>query len=157
MTSRSSEIRVKVTWDLKFQKWWFSNSVSSTIFQPIKKIPTVSDTRPKYLKSWAGFLNFLLAIESHDFKLCQKIDRNFFLSDLNETCCDVRGRWDIHNDMTFKVIWGQVKVRRWPQFLSGLSTLCVVFCVFVVSEHRDFIFANWLIIVSPSLWMTEHP
>jgi len=24
--------------------------------------------------SWAGFLNFLLVIESRDFKVCQKID-----------------------------------------------------------------------------------
>ena len=36
--SRTSEVRVKVTWDLKFQKWRFSNSISSAIFQPIKKI-----------------------------------------------------------------------------------------------------------------------
>ena len=51
--SRSSEVRVKlkVTWDLKFQQWRFSTSISSAISQPIKKIPTVSDTRPKYLKS----------------------------------------------------------------------------------------------------------
>ena len=49
--SRSSEVRVKVMWDLKFQKWRFSKSISSAIFQPVKKIPTVSDTRPKYLKS----------------------------------------------------------------------------------------------------------
>jgi len=35
--SRSSEIRVKVTWDLKFQKWRFSRSISFAIFQPIKK------------------------------------------------------------------------------------------------------------------------
>jgi len=28
-------------------------------------------------------------------------------SDLNETWYDVRGRWDIHDDMTFKVIRGQ--------------------------------------------------
>ena len=49
--SRLSEVRVKVTWDLKFQKWRFSNSISSAIFQPIRKIPTVFDTRPIYLKS----------------------------------------------------------------------------------------------------------
>jgi len=49
--SRSSEVRVKVTWDLKFQKWRFSKSISSVIFKPIKNIPTVSETRPKYLKS----------------------------------------------------------------------------------------------------------
>jgi len=35
--SRSSKVRVKVTWDLKFQKRRFSNSISSAIFQPIKK------------------------------------------------------------------------------------------------------------------------
>jgi len=35
--STSSEVRVKVTWDLKFQKWRFLNSVSSAIFQAIKK------------------------------------------------------------------------------------------------------------------------
>ena len=34
--SRSSEVRVKVAWDLKFQKWQFSNTISSAIFQPIK-------------------------------------------------------------------------------------------------------------------------
>jgi len=49
--SRLSKVRVKVTWDLKFQKWQFSKSISSAIFQPIKKIPIVCDTRPKYLKS----------------------------------------------------------------------------------------------------------
>ena len=30
--SRSSEVRVKVTWDLNVQKWRFSNSISSAIF-----------------------------------------------------------------------------------------------------------------------------
>jgi len=40
--SRSSEVRVKVTRDLKFQKWRFSKSISSTIFQPYQKIPMVS-------------------------------------------------------------------------------------------------------------------
>jgi len=52
--------------------------------------------------SQAGFLNFLLVIKSRDFKVCQKID-----FDLNETWYNVRGRWDIHDDMTFKVIQGQ--------------------------------------------------
>jgi len=66
----------------------------------------VSDTRPKYLKSRARFLNFLLVIESRDFKVCQKSTK-FFSSDLNETWCDVRSQSDIHDDMTFKVIRGQ--------------------------------------------------
>jgi len=35
--SRSSEVRVKVTWDVNFQKWRFLKSISSAIFQPIKK------------------------------------------------------------------------------------------------------------------------
>jgi len=38
--------------------------------------------------SEAGFLNFLLVIESRDFKFCQKKSTS---SDLNETWCDVRG------------------------------------------------------------------
>ena len=102
--SRSSEVRVKVKWDLNFQKWPFSKSISSAIFQPIKKIPTVSETRPKISKiSRAGFLNFLLVIESRDFKVCQKS----ISSDINETWHDVRGHWDIHGYMTFKVIRGQ--------------------------------------------------
>jgi len=53
--------------------------------------------------SQAGFLNFVLVIESRDFKVCQKSTS----SDLNETWYDVRGRWDIHDYITFKVIWGQ--------------------------------------------------
>jgi len=48
-------------------------------------------------------LNFLLVIESRDFKVCQKST----LSNLNETRCDVRGRRVIHDDMTFEVIRGQ--------------------------------------------------
>jgi len=48
-------------------------------------------------------LNFLLIIESLDFKVCQKST----LSDINETWYDVRGRRNIHDCMTFKVIRGQ--------------------------------------------------
>jgi len=112
-------VRVKVTWNLKFQKWRFQilslhhfstnqkNSNGFWYYSKISKIP------------WAGFLNFLLVIESRDVKLCQKNQQKFLSSDLNETWYDVRGRWDIHNDMTFKVI--RVKVRRWPQ--SPLGTI----------------------------------
>jgi len=46
---------------------------------------------------------FLLVVESRDFKFTKKLT----LSDLNETWYDVRGRWDIHDGMTFKVIQGQ--------------------------------------------------
>jgi len=83
--SRSTEVRVKVTWYLNFQKWRFSKSISSAIFQPI-----------------------------------------------NETWYDVRGWWDIHVDMTFKVILGQgqgeemtsVSIRT-IYFLTGqVSLLC---------------------------------
>jgi len=38
----------RITWDLKFQRWQFSNSISSAIFQPIKKIPMVSDTHNRF-------------------------------------------------------------------------------------------------------------
>jgi len=95
--SRSSEVRVKVMWDLKFQKWRFSKYISSAIFQPIKKISTVS----KIFRAW--FLNFVLFMESRDFKVCQKSTS----SDLNETWYNVRGRRVIHDDMTFEVIRGQ--------------------------------------------------
>ena len=42
-------------------------------------------------------------IESRDFKVCQKLTS----SDINETWYDVRGRRNIHDYMTFKVIQGQ--------------------------------------------------
>jgi len=100
--SRSSEVRVKVMWDLKFQKWRFSNSVSSTIFQPVKKFQQflildqnisgrIFEFSPSYQVTWLQIL--------------PKNTQKFFPS--NETWYDVRGRWDIHDDMTFKVIRGQ--------------------------------------------------
>ena len=48
-------------------------------------------------------MNFLLVIESRDFKVCQKSTS----SDINETWYDVRGQRNIHDYMTFKVIQGQ--------------------------------------------------
>jgi len=36
-----------------------------------------------------------------------KFAKKMTSSDLNETWYDVWGQWDIHDDMTFKVIWGQ--------------------------------------------------
>jgi len=43
-----------------------------------------------------------------------------FSSDINETWYDVRGRWDIHDDMTFKVIRGQDQGQEMTSVLSGL-------------------------------------
>jgi len=95
---------VRVTWDLKFQKWRFSKSISSAIFSTNQKNSNVFWYYTKITKiAQARILNFLLVIESRDFKVCQEID--FIRSQWN--LYDVRGRWDIHNDMTFKVIWGQ--------------------------------------------------
>jgi len=90
--------------EIQLQKWRFSNSVSA-IFQPIKKIPVVSDTRPKYLKSLSPdfWISFYLLSSNMTAKFAKKSTS----SDLNETWCDVRSRWDIRDDMTFKVIWGQ--------------------------------------------------
>jgi len=34
--SRSPKVRVKVTWDLKFQTWWFSKSISYAVFNQSK-------------------------------------------------------------------------------------------------------------------------
>jgi len=95
-------------------------------FSTNQKIPTVSDTRPKYLKkiSRAGFLNVLL-VTSH---VTSNFAKKSTPSDLNEIWYDVRGRWDIHNDMTFKVIWGQGKVRRWPQSPIGTIFFNVLSC-----------------------------
>jgi len=56
--------------------------------------------------SQAGFFNFVLVIESRDFKVCQKSTS----SDLNETWSDVTGRRVIHDDMTFNEVC--VKLRR---------------------------------------------
>jgi len=99
--SRSSEVRFTVTWDLKFQKWWFSKSISSAIFQPIKKFPTVSDTRPKYLKSLG--LDFWIPA-SYRVTWLQSLPKKSTSSDINETWNDVRGRWNIHDYMTFNVV-----------------------------------------------------
>jgi len=52
-------------------------------------------------------LNFLLVIESRERDVTSKFAKKSTSSDLNETWYDVRGRWDIHDDMTFKVIRGQ--------------------------------------------------
>jgi len=53
-----------------------------------------------------------------------KFAKKSTLSNLNETWYDAIGRWDIHDDMTFKVIRGQVKVRRWPQSPIGTILFC---------------------------------
>jgi len=70
--------------------------------------------------SLAGFFNFLLIIESRDFKLCQKLDENFFSPILMKLGVM------LEVDETFTTIWlswsseVRVKVRRWPHSLSGL-------------------------------------
>jgi len=61
---------------LKFSKMTIFKFYLLRHFFNQSKNPTVSDTRPKYLKS-PGFLNFLL-VSSHVTSNCQKIDKNFF-------------------------------------------------------------------------------
>jgi len=60
-------------------------------------------------------------------------------SDLNETWYDVRGRWDIHDDMTFKVIRGQGQGQEMTlvpcrdYFYCGIWN-CAIFCVVTVPK-----------------------
>jgi len=67
----------------------------------------------------AGFLNFHLVIKSRDFKLCQKIYKNFFHPIL------MKLGMMLEVDETFTTIWlsrsseVRVKVRRWPQSPIG--------------------------------------
>ena len=131
LSSESSQVtrlvRVKVTWDLKFQKWRFSKSISSAIFQPIKKIPTVSDTRPKYLKSlrldfWIS--SWLLSHVTSKFAKNRPCPIFMKLGTMLEV------------DKTFLTIWlsrsseVRVKVRRWPQSPIG-TILMVIFHIII--------------------------
>jgi len=135
--SRSSEVRVKVMWDLKFQKWRFSNSVSSTIFQPVKKFQQflildqnisgrIFEFSPSYQVTWLQIL--------------PKNTQKFFPS--NETWYDVRGRWDIHDDMTFKVIRGQGQGQEMTSV--PLGTIFSLLCLFCVMVFFMFVLHHWL-------------
>jgi len=148
--SRSSEVRVKVAWDLKFQKWRFSKSISSAIFQPIQKIQTVSNTRPKYLKSLAGCLNFFPVIESCDFKICQKNRLRPILVKLG-MMLEVD---DIHDDMTFKVIRGQGQGEEMTSvpYRDYFFLLCVFILLFVCA-YMLFLF---ICIICTHSWHVSH-
>jgi len=114
--SRSSEVRVKVTWDLNFQKWWFSKSISSAIFQPIKKIPTVSETRSKYLKSLGPNFSISSQLSSH-------VTSKFAKNRLRPILMKLDRMLEV--DESFTTIWlstsseVRVKLRRWPQSPIG--------------------------------------
>ena len=131
--SRSSEVRVKVTWDLKFQKWRFSNSISSAIFQPIKKIPTVSDTRPKYIKNLLG--RIFEFPPSYRVTWLQTMPKNR----LHPILMKLGVMLEV--DETFMTIWlsrsseVRVKVRRWPQ--SPLGTIFITVCCSVKSNKLN--------------------
>jgi len=64
--------------------------------------------------------------------------KNSTLSDLNETWYDVRGRRDIHDDMTFKVIRGQGQC----QEQSPFETIFTYLHSGGTTEHRDFKFGT---------------
>jgi len=112
--STSSEVKVKVMWALKFQKWRFSKSISCASFQPIKKIPTVSNTRTKYLKSLGQIFEFPPSYRP------QILPKNWLRPIL------MKLGMMLEVDETFTTIWlsrsseVRVKVRRWPQSPSGL-------------------------------------
>jgi len=79
--------------------------------------------------SQAGFFNFLLLIESRDFKVCQKNRLRPILMKLGMMS---------EIDETFMTIWlsrsseVRFKVRRWPQSPVGtiFSLLCLLCCAF---------------------------
>jgi len=107
-------------------------------FQPIKKIPTVSGTRPKYLISRVTFFNFLLVIESvSSNQTLPKNRQNFLSSDLNEAWYDVRGQWDIHDDMTFRVIRGQ------GQGQEMTSVLCWDYLIIIKQAKATLNLQSW--------------
>ena len=70
-------------------------------------------------------MNFLLVIESRDFKLCQKINKNFFGPIL------MKLGMMLEVNETFMTIWlprsSKVRVKvRWPQ--SPIGTIFIPFC-----------------------------
>jgi len=90
--------QVKVTWDLKFQKWRFSNSISSTIFQPFKKFQRFLILDRNISKLPGRIFEFPPSYRVTWLQTLPKNRHEFFSSNLNETWYDVRGRWDIHDD-----------------------------------------------------------
>jgi len=106
---------------LNFKNDDFQNLSPVPFFNHIKKIPMVSDIRPKYLKSLGPDFWISSYLSSH---VTSKFAKKLTSSDLNETWYDVRGRWDIH-DMTFKVIRGQ------GQGKSPFGTIFYIVLVFL--------------------------
>ena len=98
--------------------------------------------------SQARFLIFLLVIESCDFKVCQK---KLTSSDLNDTWYDVRGRWNIHDDVTFKVIRGQVQGEEMTSVLYRDYFLCML-PIAVARSSSGGIAIRYVL---PVLWMTS--
>jgi len=115
--SRSSEVRVKVKWDLKFQKWRFSNSVSSAIFQPIKKIQRflILDQNTENLS--CQIFEFSPSYRVTWLQTLPKNRQNFFRLILMKLGVM------LEVDETFSRTWlsrsSEVKVRRWPQSPVG--------------------------------------
>ena len=96
--SGQGHVRLKVSKMTIFKIYLLRHFLTS------KKIPTVSDTRPKYLKPFRPDFLISSQLSSH---LTSKFAKKSTLSNINETWYDVRGRRNIHDDMTLKVIRGQ--------------------------------------------------
>jgi len=112
---------------LKVSKMTIFKIYPSTICQPIKKIPMVSDTRPNYLKPLGPDYEFP---PSYRVTWLQSLPKNQLRPILMKlgTMLEV--------DETLTTIWlsrsskVRVKVRRWPQ--SPVGTIFVSYCMYVV-------------------------
>jgi len=113
--SRSSEVRVKVTWDLSFKNVDFQNLSPLPFFNQSKKFQRFL-ILDQNISNFVGWIFEFPQLSSH---VTSKFAKKSTSSDINNTWYDVRGRWNIHDYMTFKVIQVRVKVRRWPQSPIG--------------------------------------
>jgi len=125
--SRSSEVRVKVMWDLKFQKWRFSNSISSTILQPVKKFQRFLILDQNIWNLSGHIFQFT---PSYRVTRLQSLPKNRLYSIL------MKFGMMLEVDETFMMIWPsrssevRVKVRKWPQ--SPFGTIFTSHCFTVL-------------------------
>ena len=77
------------------------------MFQPIKKFQRFLIPHQNISNLSGRIFEFSPSYRVTWLQTLPKNRQKFHSSDLNEISYDVKGRWDIHGDMTFKVIWGQ--------------------------------------------------
>jgi len=151
--SRSSEVRVKVTWDLSLKNDDFQ-ILSPLPFFNQSKTPMVSDTRPKYIKSLSQIFEFPPSYRVTWLQICQKINKNFFHLIL------MKLGMMLEVDETFTMIWVsrssevRVKVRRWPQ--SPIRTIFTRDSIYAIARicHGNSLCLSICLSVCPSVCHT---